>query len=173
MTPISARGSDGARAACPRRRMHARGFTLIELLVVMVIVGIVMAVATLAPTRNRATDLRDEAQRLAALLETAADQAQVRSIPIAWQPVNGGYVFTEARADGSWRALDDSVLKPVRWRADVTGVAIRYSGSAQTLRRVIFGEESIGAPVVIGLSAGASRFDVVGDGIGGFLVRQP
>ncbi|WP_258002313.1 GspH/FimT family pseudopilin [Burkholderia sp. WAC0059] len=143
------------------------------MLVVLVIVGIVIAVAALAPGRNQRTELTEEAQRLAALLESAADEAQVRSISIAWQPVDGGYMFSQSTQSGGWQVLDDDLLKPYRWRADVTGVAIHYTGSAQTVRRLVFGDESIDAPVTIVLSAGDSRLDVVSNGIGNFEVRQP
>lgn len=150
-----------------------RGFTLLEMLVVMVIIGIVTAVVALTPSRNPVTDLKDEAQRLATLLESAADEAQVRALPIAWQPVDGGYVFSEQSEDGGWHVLGDSLLKPYRWRTDVTGVAIRYSGSSKTLVRLVFGDESISAPVTIVLSAGGRQLDVVSTGIGNFEVRQP
>ncbi len=73
----SARGSDeimrilnsrGRRALTAHRT--AAGFTLLEMLVVLVIVGLLVAVVTLAPSRNRRTDLAEEAQRLANLLES-------------------------------------------------------------------------------------------------------
>ena len=89
----SARGSDGmtypnGNIRHPRTaRRAAAGFTLLEMLVVLVIAGLLVAVVTLAPSRNRRTDLAEEAQRLANLLESAGDEAQVRSMPIAWQPV--------------------------------------------------------------------------------------
>jgi general secretion pathway protein H len=166
----SVRGSSGASARASR---YARGFTLIEMLVVMVIIGIVVSVVALAPSRNRTTDLAEEAQRLAALLDSAADQAQVRSMPIAWQPVDGGYVFSESTANGGWRVLDDTLLKPYSWRAGITGVAIHYAGSSETLRRLVFGNESIAAPVVIVLNAGGTHWDVVGNGIGHFEARRP
>lgn len=156
-----------------RGSSRARGFTLIEMLVVMMIIGIVTTVVALSTGRNQRSDLQEEAQRLAVMLESASDEAQVRSIPIAWQPVDGGYVFSESTAGGRWRVLDDDPLKPYQWRAGVTGVAIRYTGSSQTIRRLVFGNESMEAPVTIVLSAGESRLNVVGNGIGNFEVRQP
>jgi len=77
---ISALGN----SACHRHQASA-GFTLIEMLVVLMIAGLLLAVVALAPTRNRRGDLAEEAQRLATMLESADDEAQVRSVSIAWQ----------------------------------------------------------------------------------------
>lgn len=156
-----------------RGRSRARGFTLIEMLVVMLIIGIVTTVVALVPGRNPRSDLREEAQRLAALLESASDEAQVRSIPIAWEPVDGGYEFAESMSSGGWHVLDDDPLKPYRWRAGVTRVAIHYTGSSQAIQRLVFGDESMDAPVTIVLSVGDRHLNVVGNGIGNFEVRQP
>ncbi|MBN3818736.1 prepilin-type N-terminal cleavage/methylation domain-containing protein, partial [Paraburkholderia sp. Se-20369] len=69
-----------------RNALRARGFTLLEMLVVLVIAGLLVSLASLSLTRNPRTDLREEAQRLALLFETAGDEAQVRARPIAWLP---------------------------------------------------------------------------------------
>src|ERR1700761_5635640 len=112
----SAGGGWGKRAtvACNSRRKSA-GFTLIEMLVVLMIAGLLIAVVTLAPARNRRTDLDEEAQRLATLLESADDEAQIRSVSIAWEPTNGGYAFYERTEGGRWRPLVDDLLKPYHW----------------------------------------------------------
>lgn len=163
-------GSDGR----PRLRdARQRGFTLLEMLVVLLIAGLLIAVTALAPTRNRRTDLNEEAQRLATMLESADDEAQVRSASIAWEPVNGGYMFYQRTESGAWRPLVDELLKPYRWGAAVTGISIRYSGSGDVASRVVFGDESINVPVTVTLSSGAVSLDVVSTGVGNFSVRRP
>ncbi|MFC0576299.1 GspH/FimT family pseudopilin [Paraburkholderia solisilvae] len=157
---------------CATARRASSGFTLLEMLVVLMIAGLLIAVVALAPSRNRRTDLNEEAQRLATLLESADDEAQVRSTSIAWEPVNGGYRFFQRTENGKWLPLADDVLGPHSWGTDVTGVSIRYTGGAG-IQRVVFGEESIEVPVTITLQSGAVSLRVVGTGIGNFAVQRP
>jgi general secretion pathway protein H len=179
----SARGSSVVRGAAFRpgggqaiRHLRPRlsaGFTLLEMLVVLLIAGLLIAVVALAPTRNRRTDLAEEAQRLAAMLESADDQAEVRSASIAWEPVNGGYRFDQRGDDGIWHPIADDVLGPHRWGAEVTNVSIRYTGSGNATPRIVFGDESIDVPVTVTLDSDGVRLQVVGTGIGNFVVRRP
>jgi general secretion pathway protein H len=152
---------------------QSAGFTLLEMLVVLMIAGILMAAVALAPARNHHSDLAEEAQRLATMLESADDEAQIRSVSIAWEPVDGGYRFDEQTENGKWRPINDDVLGPHRWGTDVTGVSIRYTGGGDAGPRVVFGDESVSVPVTVTLAAGAARLNVVGTGIGNFEVRQP
>ncbi|MGZ2747143.1 GspH/FimT family pseudopilin [Burkholderia stagnalis] len=158
------------------RRIAARraaGFTLLEMLVVLMIVGLLVAVVTLAPSRNRRTDLAEEAQRLASLLESAGDEAQVRSTPIAWQPVGGGYRFVQRTESGAWSPMKDDLFRARRWGTAVTGVTVRYTGGDEPIARVVLGDESIDVPVTITLTSGDVRLLVVGTGIGNFIVQRP
>ena len=169
MMRTSARGNEVVPV---RRRGRQRGFTLLEMMVVLLIAGLLLAVVGLAPTRNRTTDLSEEAQRLAEMFESALDEAQVRSAEIAWQPVGGGYRFLVRAANGNWQPLADSVLGAHRWQAEVTGVSIRYADGA-AVQRVVFGDESIDAPVTVTLYSGDTRVRVISTGIGSFGVRRP
>lgn len=164
------RGGQAIRHVSPRL---SAGFTLIEMLVVLLIAGLLIAVIALAPTRNRRTDLAEEAQRLATMLESADDLAQVRSASIAWEPVDGGYRFDQQAEDGTWHPIADEVLGPHRWGTEVTNVSIRYTGSGNSTQRIVFGDESIDVPVTVTLDSGSVRLQVVGAGIGSFVVRRP
>ncbi|WP_186079425.1 GspH/FimT family pseudopilin [Burkholderia gladioli] len=172
----------GRRSERPRR-VHGRrtrfgrrgeaGFTLIEMLVVLLIAGLLVAAVTLAPTRNRRGELAEDAQRLASLLESAGDEAQVRALPIAWQPVGGGYRFLQRTEAGAWVPMGDELFRPRRWGSEVTDVAIRYSDGGKSVPRVVIGDESIDAPITISLSSDSIRLEVVSTGIGNFMVRRP
>ncbi|WP_105131589.1 GspH/FimT family pseudopilin [Burkholderia sp. BE12] len=175
----SVRGSNGVRIVKrPIRhtrvpRHTAAGFTLLEMLVVLMIAGLLVAVVTLAPSRNRRTDLAEEAQRLANLLESAGDEAQVRAMPIAWQPVGGGYRFVQRTEGGAWAPMTDDLYRARRWGSEVTGVSVHYTGGGEAPSRIVLGSESIDVPVTITLWSGDVRMAVVGTGIGNFVVRRP
>ena len=153
-------------AATPggRRRVNRQmGFTLLEMLVVLLIAGLLVSLTSLAVTRNPRTDLNEEAQRLALLFESAGDEAQVRARPIAWQPFDGGFRF-DMHTDDGWRPLRDDLLGARRWEGGVTSVSIDYPGSDVHPSRLVFGTESIDAPVQITLFSAVGQARIVGTG---------
>ncbi len=77
--------------APPARRL--RGFTLIELLVVVAIIAIATAGVSFALRDSQATQLEREAQRLAALLETARAQSRSSGVAIRWHTTPEGFQF--------------------------------------------------------------------------------
>ncbi|WDD95821.1 GspH/FimT family pseudopilin [Burkholderia sp. FERM BP-3421] len=154
----------------PGARGRARGFTLLEMLVVLVIAGLLVSLASLSMRRNPRTDLREEAQRLALLFESAGDEAQVRARPIAWQPTEHGFRFDVRTADG-WRPLRDDLLRPRGWDGGVTGAAIDYPGSDTQPERVVFGTEAIDTPVRVTLYSSVGSIAIVGTGNGRYEVR--
>lgn len=94
--PISALGISLARA---------RGFTLLELLVVVAIMALATAGVGFALRDSTASDLERDAQRLAALLESARAQSRMSGNAVRWHSTEGGFAF-----DG----LPGSTL-PDRW----------------------------------------------------------
>lgn len=66
----------------PRTASH--GFTLIELLVVMVVMGIALGAVVLQLLPDERAILREEAQRLALLLENAGLEARASGRSLAW-----------------------------------------------------------------------------------------
>ncbi|WP_123385109.1 GspH/FimT family pseudopilin [Paraburkholderia sp.] len=154
-----------------RRRVNRQmGFTLLEMLVVLLIAGLLVSLTSLAVTRNPRTDLNEEAQRLALLFESAGDEAQVRARPIAWQPFDGGFRF-DMHTDDGWRPLRDDLLGARRWEGGVTSVSIDYPGSDVHPSRLVFGTESIDAPVQITLFSAVGQARIVGTGNGRYEVR--
>ena len=96
--PTSAAGN--SRTGAPRRnrfpRRHTRpasGFTLLELIVVIAIIAMATAAVSFAIRDTSAAKLDREADRLAALLESARAQSRASGIVVRWRPVEGSFVF--------------------------------------------------------------------------------
>lgn len=91
--PTSAAGND-PRATRPAGSWPgARGFTLIELLVVLALIGIIGAGARLALRDSAAGALERDAQRLAAVLESARAQSRASGAPVWWRAQGQGFVL--------------------------------------------------------------------------------
>lgn len=70
-----------------------RGFTLLELLVVLVIVALVSVGVGFSMRDASLVQLDREAERLAALLESARARSQVSGVPVRWRAQAGGFRF--------------------------------------------------------------------------------
>ena len=132
-----------------------RGFTLIELLVVVAIIAIATAGVSFALRDSQATQLEREAQRLAALLESARAQSRASGVPVRWRAVDGGFRFEGAQPG----------TLPERWLEDTTQV---QGGGV-----LVLGPEPIIGPqqVVIGASNAPGRqLRIATDGLRPFRV---
>jgi general secretion pathway protein H len=81
------------------KRHH--GFTLLELLVVITIIAIASAGVVVGLRDSSETQLEREAQRLAALLESARALSRLTSNPIRWHPTGQGFAFDGAPPNAS------------------------------------------------------------------------
>ena len=134
----------------------ARGFTLLELLVVIALIAIATAGASLAMRDSADSALDRDAQRLAALLETARAQARASELTVVWRTQPGGFVF-----DG----LAPTAL-PRQWLATTT----------QALAKpVLLGPEPLIPPQAIALFSSTrpeQRLWVVTNGLQPFAVQN-
>ncbi|KIQ30111.1 general secretion pathway protein GspH [Variovorax paradoxus] len=89
--PTSAAGNSG--------NATARGFTLLELIIVIAIIAIATASVSFAMRDSSAAKLDREADRLAALLESARAQSRASGVAVRWRPVEGSFVFDGLPAD--------------------------------------------------------------------------
>jgi general secretion pathway protein H len=64
------------------------GFTLIELLVVIALIAIGTAAVSFSLRDSSQTALERDAERLAALLESARARSRSSGVPVRWQPVS-------------------------------------------------------------------------------------
>lgn len=132
------------------------GFTLLELLVVVAIMAMASAGVGFAMRDSSQVQLDREAQRLAALLESARARSRVSGMPVHWHASAGGFRF-EGLAP-----LD----LPEQWLDGDTGVA----GTPALL----LGPEPIIGPqevVLVSRSQPAQRVRLATDGVRPFAVQ--
>lgn len=87
-----------------RPLLHA-GFTLVELLVVLVIMGIALGMVTLQLMPDARSELRNEADRLALLLENAGLEARSSGRSLAWSAEKNSYRFWRKNDYGDWAQI--------------------------------------------------------------------
>ncbi|SEA94874.1 Tfp pilus assembly protein FimT/FimU [Variovorax sp. YR216] len=88
--PTSAVGSRRGWRPFQRVRRAGRGFTLLELLVVIAIIAVATAGVSFAMRDSAQAALDREAERLAALLESARAQSRASGIVVRWRPTPEG-----------------------------------------------------------------------------------
>jgi general secretion pathway protein H len=115
MQPLAA-GNNGLSAFGGAIRQL--GFTLLELLVVVSIIAVATAGVALSMRDSAADSLEHDAQRLAALLESARAQSRMRGVAVQWRVKGNGFVFVgvptgalpQQWLDPNTTASDNSVL---------------------------------------------------------------
>jgi len=153
MTPISATGSDRRREA---------GFTLTELMVVLAIIGLLATVVVLATTDGRPSGAQ-EAERFAARLVRARDEALMtnRTVEVTVSP--GGYDF---RVGGprAWTPLAEGPFRAVAWSSDT------QMSAADLVDRVAFDPAGVATPADFVITRGRLSSRVTVDTAGNVRV---
>jgi general secretion pathway protein H len=116
VTPISALGNKAG---------SSRGFTLIELLVVVALIAITTATISLALRDPTELQLQREAQRLAALLETARAESRASGLAVRWIPKG-----LKSGDDFRFEGLPLTIQLPTRWLGDPVAVEIENATAA-------------------------------------------
>lgn len=90
-----------------------KGFTLIELLVALVVMGIALGIVMVQLMPDDRTTLREEAARLALLLENAGLEARSSGRSMAWSSEKTHYLFWKKNDYNDWsRIEDDTAFRP-------------------------------------------------------------
>ena len=136
MTPTSATGS-------PRRASRA-GFTLVELLMTVAITGLAAGAVVLSVPDPRSS-VAEDAERFAARLSRAREEAVLSNRPVAVEATAAGYGFD--RRDGSeWRPLDGKPFVEQAWK-EGTQATIAGEGAM----RIVFDPTGIAEPARVTL----------------------
>ncbi len=134
----------------------SKGFTLLELMVVVAIMAMATAGVSLAMRDSSQTQLEREAQRLAALLETARAMSRMSATTVVWRPTPKGFAF-----DG----LPNASM-PVGWQGEDV--------AASSTRPVVLGPEPIIGPQrirLVTLSQPTRSLSITTDGVRPFKIE--
>lgn len=164
--PILALGNKpfavSGRAPCRTAGRHA-GFTLIELLVVVALIAIATATVSLSLRDPAAAQLEREAERLAALFETARAESRAAGISVQWAPVRDS---NNAAGDQfRFQGLPERIKLPSRWLGEP--VAVEIAG-AQVVR---LGPEPLIGAQKLQLQLGSQRLVLATDGLSAFEIN--
>lgn len=140
-----------------------RGFTLIELLVVVALIAITSATITLALRDPAELQLQREAQRLAALLETARAESRASGLTVRWIP-KGIKTGDDFRFEG----LPRTIQLPTRWLGDP--VAVQIENATAINPGLTLGPEPVIPAQRLRLVLGSQRLVLGTDGLGAFDV---
>ena len=136
MTPTSATG--------PNSRARRHGFTLIELLMTVTVIGLAAGAVVLAMPDPRPT-VTAEAERFAARLVRAREEAVLSNRPVAVEATAAGHDFS--RYDGAdWTSLNEGPFGPETWSE-----GLRVSTGDDALR-VVFDPTGAADPARLTLS---------------------
>ncbi len=147
---------------------NQRGFTLIELLVVMVVMGVALGLVMVQLMPDRQAPLREEAARLALLLENAGLEGRASGRSLAWSGEKNNYRFLRKNEYGDWvRIVDDTSFRP---RTLPEGVFVgEISVEAQPLKPgefVMLSAHSFAVPFRIRLTSENGSASVTGKSTG-------
>jgi general secretion pathway protein H len=98
----------------------SRGFTLIELLVVLLIMGLFAGLVGALARPDERTVLRFEADRLAQLLNLAAEESRLTGKNMAWTADAARYGFWRWSEAAGWSEVQEDPLRPRPLRAGLS-----------------------------------------------------
>ena len=151
-----------------------QGFTLIELLVVLVVMGIALGIVVVQLMPDDKTTLREEAARLALLLENAGLEARSSGRSMAWSSESSRYLFWKKNDYNDWSRIQDDT--PYRPRALPEGMQIgEVTLDGQVVKpgeQLALSASAYALPFRIRLSFHSAGTTVIGKSTGEVIVQS-
>jgi general secretion pathway protein H len=144
-----------------------KGFTLMELMVVVAIIAIASAGVMFAIPDASATALERDAQRLAALLDSARAQSRASGLAVTWHATPQGFNGLPQAKNANTGEMVDLVTFPTSWLNADTSVA--ESSPANSV--LLLGPEPIIAQQEVVLLNGGRSLTLATDGIRPFSIK--
>lgn len=155
---------------------RACGFTLIEVLVVVLLMVIVLGMVGLKLGGNDGRAVRQEANRLEALLLAAQQEAILQGQELALAPQTNGYEFQKVDEKNELAALPrDAMLRARELPEHMAILSLTLDGVAaeEGARIVMYPTGELSQAFVITLGLGEARWQVEGALDGTIKVSQP
>ena len=176
MTLLHPGGNNGVRGSCcnsPRKAGRNNGFTLIEVAVVMLVIVIVLGIVSVNLEPDRDSIVRDEANRLALLLQTAQQESILQGKVIAVVVERQGYYFLVMDDKREFKPLSqDDVLYPRPLPSDIAITSVEIEGAPETEKpRLILLPTGELQAFSVTLSRGKTRWNVKGELTGEITAR--
>ena len=151
-----------------------RGFTLMELTVVVAIIAIASAGVMFAIPDASTTALEREAQRLAALLDSARAQSRASGLAITWKPTEQGFVFEGMAKIKNEKTgeMEDLVKYPTTWLSNETRAELASGLGNSSANSLALGPEPIIAAQEVVLRHAARSLTLATDGIRPFGIKS-
>lgn len=145
-----------------------RGFTLLEMLVALVVASIMLTVVTVNLMPSAQSVLREEAKRLAFLLESGAMASQAGGQSLAWSGTGNSYRFWKRTREGEWLRIErDNLLHPRTLPQDIHIGEVSFDGRRlEPGALVMLSPELASKRFKVDLRSGELTTGIVGNGLG-------